>query len=119
MQDVGQIKLSLSFIAPHGVAFPRSQLSIISHIMDESNIDTAMPSDIARVKVHNGVFTEEAIRKAFTTFDLDGNGYISVAKLNHILILMGEQVSDKEVETMISMLDSSGDGQVNYLVSLN
>ena len=56
------------------------------------------------------------VRKAFT-FDLDQNGYIGVAELKHILIMMGEQVSDREVEMMVSMLDD-GEGQVSYSVRL-
>ncbi|KAL7529116.1 hypothetical protein ACHAXR_002805 [Thalassiosira sp. AJA248-18] len=38
-------------------------------------------------------------------FDLDKNGYIGASELKHILIMMGEHVSDEEVGTMILMLD--------------
>lgn len=64
--------------------------------------------------INGEVFSEEAIRKAFATFDLDGNGFIGHAELKHILIMMGQQVSNEEVEMMISMLDINGNGQVNY-----
>ncbi|KAL7532809.1 hypothetical protein ACHAXR_004858 [Thalassiosira sp. AJA248-18] len=49
-------------------------------------------------------------------FDLDKNGYIGVSELKHILIMMGEHVSDEEVDMMISMLDLNGDGQVSFKV---
>lgn len=64
----------------------------------------------------DGTFTEEAVEKAFAMFDLDKNGYIGVAELKHILIMMGEHVSDEEVDMMISMLDLNGDGQVSFKV---
>ncbi len=76
----------------------------------------AMDFEIETSKTMNREgFSEQAIRKAFTTFDLDQNGYICVAELKHILIMMGEQVSDEEVEMMVSMLDD-GEGQVSYSV---
>lgn len=61
-------------------------------------------------------FTEEAIQRAFAIFDLDKNGYIGCAELKHILIMMGEIVSDEEIDMMISMLDLNGDGQVSFKV---
>jgi hypothetical protein len=51
---------------------------------------------------------------AFKCFDLNKNGYISIAELRHLLLNMGEQVTDDEVQEMISMCDRDGDGQVSY-----
>jgi Ca2+-binding EF-hand superfamily protein len=55
----------------------------------------------SKLKKREGLFREEAIRKAFNTFELDQNGYIGVAELKRILIMMGEQVSDQEAPCLM------------------
>ncbi len=59
-------------------------------------------------------FSDEEIRSTFDFLDLDKNGYIGASELRHVLINMGELITDEEVDTMISMLDLNGDGQVNF-----
>ena len=59
-------------------------------------------------------FSIEEIRKTFSFLDLDKNGYIGPNELRHVLINMGEMVTDEEIDVMISILDKNGDGQVNY-----
>ena len=59
-------------------------------------------------------FSEDAIQKAFNLFDLDKNGYVGFAELKHLLIMMGELITDEEIDMMISMLDRRGDNQVAY-----
>ena len=57
--------------------------------------------------------TEEII-DAFRAFDTSGNGYITEAELRHILTSMGEKLTEKEVNTLISEADSEG-GKINYV----
>ncbi|XP_012453866.1 calmodulin-like protein 8 [Gossypium raimondii] len=57
---------------------------------------------------------EEELQEAFKVFDKDQNGYISANELRHVMINLGEKLSDKEVEQMIKEADLDGDGQVNY-----
>ena len=59
-------------------------------------------------------FTEEEIRAGFKVVDVDGNDYIGVSDLRHILLGMGELVTDREIDAMISILDVNGDGQVSF-----
>jgi len=54
------------------------------------------------------------IRHAFNKIDLDKKRYIGAAELRHCLICMGQHPSDAEVDMMISMLDTNGDGQVSF-----
>jgi Ca2+-binding EF-hand superfamily protein len=61
----------------------------------------------------NGKFTAQEIKEAFNAFDLDHNGFVGAAEIRHVLINIGEQVSDEEVDEMIRMIDKDGDGQVN------
>ncbi|XP_073303515.1 calmodulin-1-like [Primulina huaijiensis] len=58
--------------------------------------------------------SEEELKEAFKVFDKDQNGYISATELRHVMINLGEKLSDDEVEQMIREADLDGDGQVNY-----
>ena len=89
-------------------------------------------------------FTDKEIFDAFRYIDLDKNmfiGYVCcycatvaaafskslrhltrillsathrAAEIRHILICMGELVTDEEINEMIGMCDTDGDGQVSY-----
>ncbi|CAM0949057.1 unnamed protein product [Alopecurus aequalis] len=56
----------------------------------------------------------EELREAFRVFDRDHDGLISKAELRHVMISLGEKLSDEEVEGMIAEADLDGDGQVNF-----
>ena len=58
--------------------------------------------------------SEEQIRVAQRIFDMDGNGFISVAELRHVMTNLGEKLTDEEVDEIIRETDIDGDGQVNY-----
>lgn len=62
-----------------------------------------------------GKFTDEEIHEAFKAFDLDKNNFVGAAEIRHVLINIGEQVTDEEVDEMIRMVDSDGDGQVSWV----
>ncbi|XP_022846949.1 calmodulin-like protein 8 isoform X1 [Olea europaea var. sylvestris] len=57
---------------------------------------------------------DEELKEAFKVFDKDQNGYISANELRHVMINLGEKLTDEEVEQMIKEADLDGDGQVNY-----
>ncbi|KAL6847077.1 hypothetical protein ACP4OV_022930 [Aristida adscensionis] len=57
---------------------------------------------------------EEELREAFKVFDKDQNGFISAAELRHVMISLGEKLTDEEVAQMIREADLDGDGQVNF-----
>ncbi|CAM9698658.1 unnamed protein product, partial [Laminaria digitata] len=59
-------------------------------------------------------FSDDEISAAFKFLDLDHNLHIGAAEIRHILICMGELITDEEVDMMISMVDIDGDGQVSY-----
>ena len=58
--------------------------------------------------------SQSRIREAFRVFDKDGNGFISVAELRHIMGNLGDKLPEEDVEEMIHEADIDGDGQVNY-----
>ncbi|CAH8320311.1 unnamed protein product [Eruca vesicaria subsp. sativa] len=57
---------------------------------------------------------EEELKEVFKVFDKDQNGYISASELSHVMINLGEKLTDEEIEQMIKEADLDGDGQVNY-----
>ncbi|KAF5185989.1 calmodulin-like [Thalictrum thalictroides] len=60
------------------------------------------------------VDAEEELTEAFRVFDKDQNGFISAIELRHVMLNLGESLTDEEVELMIREADLDGDGQVNY-----
>ncbi|VAI13242.1 unnamed protein product [Triticum turgidum subsp. durum] len=57
---------------------------------------------------------EEELREAFRVFDKDHDGHISKAELRHVMISLGEKLTDEEVDGMIQEADLDGDGLVNF-----
>ncbi|KAG1874969.1 calmodulin, partial [Suillus subluteus] len=57
---------------------------------------------------------EDEIKEAFKVFDEDGNGYINPAELRHVMMNLGEKLTEAEVNEMIREADIDGDGQINY-----
>lgn len=43
-------------------------------------------------------FTDEEIKETFELFDLNKNGYVGAAEIRYILDIVGEEVSDEEID---------------------
>ena len=74
-------------------------------------------SDMITVANDNGPsaeFSEDEIVAAFRFIDLDHNNFVGAAEIRHILVCMGELITDEEIDMMISMVDLDGDGQVSF-----
>eukprot|EP00753_Platysulcus_tardus_P018316 PLAT6820.3.p4 GENE.PLAT6820.3~~PLAT6820.3.p4 ORF type:complete len:151 (-),score=56.54 PLAT6820.3:177-629(-) len=57
---------------------------------------------------------EEEIGEAFRVFDRDGSGFITAAEMRHVMINLGEKLSDEEVDDMIREAGVDDAGRVNY-----
>lgn len=57
--------------------------------------------------------SELEIMEAFKVFDRNGDGKISAAELRHVLTLIGEKLTDAEIEQMIEEADSNHDGEID------
>lgn len=47
--------------------------------------------------------------EAFKTFDREGQGFISAAEMRHVLVSLGERLTDQEVDDIISYTDTHED----------
>lgn len=53
-------------------------------------------------------------KKAFSYFDIDGNGSITVSELKQVLIGLGEDPTDQEITDMISDVDEDRNGTIEF-----
>lgn len=142
VREVGNIFVHLKFAGPSGVSFPQFRPEIDSFddsirapvkqeskkdsddIVEKPLIDTIPDHTVKEVyekpKVPVGEtgpppeFNDDEIVAAFKFIDLDHNNYVGAAEIRHILVCMGELVTDEEIDCMISMVDLDGDGQVSF-----
>ena len=52
--------------------------------------------------------------EAFLIFDREGNGLISNNEFKHIMLSLGEKLSEEEIEQMIKIGDPKQEGFINY-----
>ena len=58
--------------------------------------------------------TEEEVINAFRVFDKEGNGLIATAELKHIMMTIGDKMTEEEADEMIHEADIDDDGVINY-----
>ncbi|XP_069110890.1 uncharacterized protein [Argopecten irradians] len=56
----------------------------------------------------------EELLEAFRVFDKDGNGFINAKELRHVMISLGEKLTEEEVDEMIKEADQDGNEQIDY-----
>ena len=57
---------------------------------------------------------EEEVINAFRVFDKEGNGLIASSELKHIMMTIGDKMSQEEAEEMVNEADIDEDGMINY-----
>ena len=62
---------------------------------------------------------EAELRQAFSVFDRDGNGAISGEELRHVMMSIGECLTDEEIEAMMREADLDGDGAIDCTLRLH
>ena len=58
--------------------------------------------------------TEEEVINAFRVFDKEGNGLISSVELKHIMMSIGDKMTEEEADEMVNEADIDEDGMINY-----
>eukprot|EP00928_Gymnodinium_smaydae_P053099 TRINITY_DN37176_c0_g1_i1.p1 TRINITY_DN37176_c0_g1~~TRINITY_DN37176_c0_g1_i1.p1 ORF type:complete len:344 (-),score=103.87 TRINITY_DN37176_c0_g1_i1:241-1272(-) len=72
------------------------------------------PEKVIEPGLDHRPFSENEIKQAFDTFDLDNNRFVGAMEIRHILEVIGEEATDEEIDEMIRMCDNDGDGQVTF-----
>ena len=57
--------------------------------------------------------SEEEIRAAFKVFDRDNNGSISAAELRQVMASIGENLTEAEIDLIMSEVDRDGNGTID------
>merc|ERR550519_476630 len=65
-------------------------------------------------KSTESVNSQADIREAFKVFDKNGDGFISETELRHVMISLGENLTEADIQSMMAEADLDKDGQVNY-----
>ena len=111
-KPMGRVTLSVRFERPGagGAVADSAKTDLAASL--KMTVADAQGGDLVRDPA--GKFTDDEIFEAFRAFDLDKNNFVGAAEIRHVLINIGEQVTDEEVDEMIRMVDSDGDGQVSW-----
>lgn len=57
---------------------------------------------------------KEIIRETFRFIDKRGDGYITSGELRHVMLNIGEKLSDEEIDELINEADVDMDGLIDY-----
>ena len=90
-KHAGKIQISAKFKRTeiHGLSTAQT-LKTSMDLPGKSNLPKAQRDP-------NGEFTNDEIYQAFHSFDLDNNNYVGAAEIRHVLVNIGERVTDEEV----------------------
>ena len=56
----------------------------------------------------------EEYKEAFTIFDKDGSGCISVEELGNVFVTLGHECTEEEVADMVKSVDVDGNNEVDF-----
>jgi len=57
---------------------------------------------------------DEDLKQAFAVFDADGNGKISRTELKRVMEMLGERLSDAQLDEMMGEADENKDGEIDF-----
>uniref|UniRef100_A0A8D0DYY7 Calglandulin n=1 Tax=Salvator merianae TaxID=96440 RepID=A0A8D0DYY7_SALMN len=108
------IELSTRTSTPWSEPVGLDQLGLIKEVDANGNCNGNDTIDFPEFLTMRDTESEEEIREVFRIFDKDGNDYIRAAELCHVIINLGEKLTEEEVDEMITEADVDGVGQINY-----
>ena len=97
--------LTHSSRAPHSLILSPCSLALLTrpaHPQDTDLVGEFSPSEI------------EGMKASFRGFDADGNGSIDSAELKHVMLDLGEKVTDADVDELIRSVDEDGSNTIEF-----
>jgi Ca2+-binding EF-hand superfamily protein len=79
-----------------------------------SSVDEDAFKAMAVKKINETNDSTDEIVESFSVFDKDGNGFILAVEFKHILVTMGEALSEKEISEVMKEIDMDSKGMINY-----
>ena len=61
-----------------------------------------------------GMVKEKEIKHAFDFLDHNGDGFVSVTDVRHVMRAIGRDVADEQVEQMLAEVDGAGSNRISY-----
>ncbi|XP_004508466.1 calmodulin-like protein 3 [Cicer arietinum] len=79
------------------------------------NNDNVFKTNLATTtKVERDAYGREELKKVFSTFDKNGDGFITKQELKESLRNMSILMMDKEIDDIVVKFDSNGDGLIDF-----
>jgi calmodulin len=57
---------------------------------------------------------DDDLKQAFAVFDADGNGKISKSELRRVMEMLGERLSEAQIDEMMREADENKDGEIDF-----
>uniref|UniRef100_A0A182XD04 EF-hand domain-containing protein n=1 Tax=Anopheles quadriannulatus TaxID=34691 RepID=A0A182XD04_ANOQN len=87
----------------------------IQALKDDSNTSSSSSSSNNPAQAADDDLTQDLVA-AFRVFDRDGNGYITRDELKSAMDMIGENVTEYQLNEMLELADADKDGRINYEV---
>eukprot|EP01130_Rhizamoeba_saxonica_P004333 TRINITY_DN1771_c0_g1_i3.p1 TRINITY_DN1771_c0_g1~~TRINITY_DN1771_c0_g1_i3.p1 ORF type:complete len:161 (+),score=52.91 TRINITY_DN1771_c0_g1_i3:16-498(+) len=78
------------------------------------DVDTMFAIVKDMLEMNKGNNDQRAIEDAFRVFDNDGKNTIDMSIIGHILMSMGDNLTEEEVENLYKEIEIDADGNINY-----
>nr|XP_040229750.2 calcium-binding protein E63-1 isoform X2 [Anopheles coluzzii] len=85
----------------------------IQALKDDSNTSSSSSSSNNPAQAADDDLTQDLVA-AFRVFDRDGNGYITRDELKSAMDMIGENVTEYQLNEMLELADADKDGRINY-----
>lgn len=105
--------------AVESLGFDQSNRMIQYLLAEMKDAEMDFPAFVHLMTAHASEGTEEDIKKVFQLYDVDNTGFITLDNLRHIAKQLGETTSEKDLQEMISRVDTTGKGMVGFPDFLN
>ena len=103
-KEVGKVNVNVKFDRPGANAMQAVKQQQLAAKGATNEASSAMvpsqPTQVEPPRDPSGKFTDEEIWEAFQAFDLDKNNFVGAAEIRHVLINIGETVTDEEVRAL-------------------
>ena len=111
-----EMKIILKKLGKNGI---QEEIDEIWRAMNKIESDSTISFDdfkefINRFNLTKNSMSTDDIINAFQIFDRNHDGTISINEFKHILMDLGQKLSEEEVEEIFQDIDFNEDGKINY-----